>query len=164
MDEGFRLLMANHQEMIYSHVRRMVTNHEDAADIVQNVFVSAFKGICRFEAKSALSTWLYRIATNETLTFLRKEKRNAAANSKEEALEHLKAESYIKENDVVRILQKAIDTLPERQKLVFNMRYFDEMSYKEMSQILGVTTGGLKASFHLAVKKVEAFVKENQVL
>lgn len=163
MEEGFKLLMTTHQVVVYNHVRRMVHSHENAADIVQNTFVSAFKAIRKFNGHSKLSTWLYRIATNEALTFIKKSKRNAADNADESGLGLLRADTYINDDEIINLLKKAISILPDRQKLVFNMRYYDEMTYQEISDILGVKTGGLKASFHLAVKKIEAYIKENHL-
>jgi len=162
VDEGMTILIKKHQEIIYSHVRRMLSGHEDTADVVQNIFIKAYQGIGKFEGKSKLSTWLYRIATNETLTFIRKNK-NRQSFSNENSLSLLQADAYVEESDIIRMLKKAINQLPERQKLVFNLRYFDEMPYEEMSKILSVKVGGLKASFHHAVKKIESYVRENQM-
>jgi RNA polymerase sigma-70 factor (ECF subfamily) len=161
MDEGFRLLMHLNQEKIYGLVRRIVNNHEDADDIVQNTFIKAYKGIGKFERKSKISTWLYRIATNEALTFLNKNKKHRDTKEMIYESEKTKSDVFISEKEIVSLLESAINTLPDRQKMVFNMRYFDEMPYDEMSAILGLKIGGLKASFHHAVKKVESFIKEN---
>ncbi|MDG2448345.1 MAG: sigma-70 family RNA polymerase sigma factor, partial [Saprospiraceae bacterium] len=134
-------------------------------DILQNVFVKAYKAIAKFEGKSKLSTWLFRIATNETLSFLKKQKiKVVGSETNENMLNQVIAEPHIEGDQIIELLQKAISVLPEKQKLVFSMRYFDEMSYADISQVLNVTTGGLKASFHHAVKKIEVFVKENQEL
>ena len=163
MNEGMKLLMGTHQETLYQHVRRMVSDHDDTDDILQNVFIKAFRGIEKFEGKSKLSTWLYRIATNEALTIMKKRKKkinNAEINERE--LDNKIADNNIDGDYIIDLLRRAIDILPEKQKLVFSMRYYDEMSYDQISQVLQVTKGGLKASFHHAVKKIEAYVKENQ--
>jgi len=165
VNSGMKLLMQNHRQSLYHHIRRMVESHEDTDDILQNVFVKAYKAIAKFEGKSKLSTWLYRIATNETLTFLKKQKiKVVGSETNENMLNQVIAEPHIEGDQIIELLQKAISVLPEKQKLVFSMRYFDEMSYADISQVLNVTTGGLKASFHHAVKKIEVFVKENQEL
>lgn len=161
-EKGFRLLMEQYQERIYRHIRRMVTEHEDAKDVTQNCFIKVYRNIGRFEGKSKLYTWLYRIATNEALTFLNKKKRQSISSIDHEDnhLAHrLKADTYF-DGDAAQIkLQQAIQILPEKQRLVFNMRYFDEMAYKDMSEVLGTSVGGLKASYHHAVKKIETFFK-----
>lgn len=162
-EKGFRLLLQNYQSRIYSHVRRMVNSHEDANDIVQNCFVKVYKSIHKFEKKSKLYTWLYRIATNESLTFLEKRKRTStdSLDSQEATWHQLKADAYFDGNQAQFLLNKAILSLPDKQKAVFNMRYFDEMPYKDISEALETSQGALKASYHHAVKKIEAFVKEN---
>ncbi len=162
-EEGFRLLLKAYQERLYWHVRRMVEYHDDAHDVLQNTMIKVYKSIERFEGKSKLYTWLYRIATNECLTFLSKRSKKSMS-SLDDELEHvgrtLKADSYFDGNEAQLRLNQAIYTLPEKQKAVFNMRYFDALSYRDMSEILGVTEGGLKASYHHAVKKIEAFIKK----
>ena len=163
MEGGMRLLMKTHQNMLYQHIRRMVENHVDTDDILQNVFIKAYRAIDRFEGKSKLSTWLYRIATNETLTFLKKNKIGSGGIYNEEQIGLLRADTEVDGNEITSLLNKAIKILPEKQKLVFTMRYYDEMTYDQISKVLNVSVGGLKASFHHAVKKVEAYVKENQI-
>jgi len=163
-DQGFRLLVQQYRERLYHHVRRMVGNHEDADDVLQNCFVKVYRSIHRFEQNSKLYTWLYRIATNEALTFLDKRKRIATASLDNEDTNwnnRLKAESFVNENRAVDILEKAIATLPAKQKAVFNLRYYDEMTYADMSDTLETSQGALKASYHHAVKKIEAYVREN---
>ncbi|MEM9848274.1 MAG: RNA polymerase sigma factor [Bacteroidota bacterium] len=161
LERGFRLLMAKYQERLYWHVRRLVTEHEDANDVIQNAFLKAYKGIGRFEGKSKLYTWLYRIATNEAITFLNREKRRRTSSIDEQESDlanRLKADDYF-DGDAAQIkLQQALATLPNKQKLVFNMRYFDEMSYKEISGVLDTSVGALKASYHHAVKKIERYL------
>lgn len=161
-EKGFRLLMQKYQERLYWHIRRMVLEHEDANDVIQNTFIKVFKSIHRFEGKSQLYTWLYRIATNEAITFLNKKKRKETVSIDAESnwINKLQSDPYFDDNGAVLLLQKAIEQLPEKQRTVFNMRYFDEMSYKEIEEVLQTSVGALKASFHHALKKVEAFLKE----
>ncbi len=161
-DRGFRLLMQKYQERLYWHVRRMVTEHEDANDVIQNCFIKVFRNISSFEGKSKLYTWLYRIATNEALTFLNRKKRKSTASIDEGELDlanQLKADTYFDGDSVQIHLQKALSRLPQKQRLVFNMRYYDAMSYQEISGILETSVGALKASYHHAVKKVEGYLK-----
>lgn len=155
--------MAKYQERLYWHVRRMVVEHEDANDVIQNCLVKVFRSIRRFEEKSQLYTWLYRIATNEAITFLNQRKRRTAyaLDDPESALvNQLKADSFFNGDRAQILLQTAINSLPEKQKQVFLLRYYEEMPYQEMSDILGTSVGALKASYHHAVKKVEQFLKE----
>jgi len=163
-DRGFELLVKSHQEKLYWHIRRMLHVHEDADDVLQNTFIKVFKSIKGFSGKSKLYTWLYRIATNEALTHLKKKKKKFATNSDGELLElenMLKADTYFDSDNAQLLLKKAIDRLPEKQKIVFNMRYYDEMSYNDISEALETSTGALKASFHHAIKKVEDYLKDN---
>lgn len=163
MEQGFRYLVLKYQERLYGHVRRMVNEHDDANDVIQNTFVKVFKNIQKFERNSQLYTWLYRIATNETITFLNKKKRKATTSIDDGDLNmanRLSADSYFDGNMAQTKLKRAIELLPEKQKLVFNMRYFEEMSYQEISNILETSVGGLKASYHHAVKKIENFLNE----
>ena len=161
-ERGFRLLMGKYQERLYWHVRRMVTQHEDANDVIQNCFVKVYRSIHSFQGKSKLYTWLYRIATNEAITYLNKRNRKATASMDDEEnnlSNRLHADCYFDGDEAQIRLQQAITKLPEKQRLVFNLRYFDEMTYKEMSGVLDTSVGALKASFHHAVKKVENFVR-----
>lgn len=165
-ERGFRLLIETHQERLYWHVRRMVTDHSDADDVLQNTFIKAFKGIARFKGKSKLYTWLYRIATNEAITFLQKRNRRntLTIDDEEQGLsERLTADPFFDGDEVQAKLMAAVDSLPAKQKAVFNLRYFDEMSYKEISGICETSVGALKASYHHAVKKIEAFFKQAEV-
>jgi RNA polymerase sigma-70 factor, ECF subfamily len=159
-EQGFRLLMQTYRERLYYQIRRMVANHADTDDILQNTFIKVYKGIGNFEGKSKLSTWLYRIAVNETITFC--EARNRKATDTLETHSHqlasLTADTDLTTSDEITAkLDEAIASLPEKQRIVFNLRYFDEMPYEEMSNILDTSVGALKASFHHAVKKVERF-------
>lgn len=166
LEKGFRLLMDTYQERLYFHIRKMVIDHEDANDVLQNCLIKVYRNIHNFEGKSKLYTWLYRIATNETITFINRKKRKAVASidDEESYLVHtLQADKYFEGDEIQRNLQKALTKLPDKQRLVFNMRYFDDMSYKEISAILETSVGGLKASYHHAVKKIEAYFREIQI-
>lgn len=163
-EAGFRLLMTTYQERLYWHIRRLVTVHEDTDDVLQNTFVKVYRNIEKFEGGSKLYTWLYRIATNETITFLNK--RNKNRSEQLDGLDHdlsekISADPYWSGDQAQLILQLAIDTLPDKQKAVFTMRYYDETPYKEMSEILETSEGALKASYHHAVKKIEHYINEN---
>lgn len=162
-ERGFRMLMAATQERLYWHIRRMVGTHDDADDVLQNTFIKAWRGLANFKGESRLSTWLYRIATNEAITFLGQRKRHGAASSLDDPgsamAAKLKADDWWDGDDVQLKLQVAIAQLPDKQRVVFNLRYYDEMPYEEMSGVLGTSVGALKASFHHAVKKVEAHFK-----
>lgn len=161
-ERGFRLLMEKYQERLYWHIRRLVHEHEDANDVIQNCFIKVYRNIHGFERKSKLYTWLYRIATNEAITFLKKQQRHSAASLDEEAggMAHsLRADAYFDGDEAQARLLRALEALPEKQRLVFNMRYFEELSYKDISEALDTSVGALKASYHHAVKKVEAFFK-----
>lgn len=161
-EQGFRLLMQAFQERLYWHIRRLVGTHADADDVLQNTFIKAWRGIANFEGKSKLYTWLYRIATNESLTFLAQRQRRGT-NSLDDPgslmAVRLRADPYFDGDEIQLRLQIAIAQLPEKQRLVFNFRYHDEMPYEEMSGLTGTSVGALKASYHHAVKKVEAFFK-----
>ncbi len=155
--------MDKYQERLYWHIRRMVAEHEDANDVLQNCFIKVYRNIGQFEQKSKLYTWLYRIATNEALTFLRKKKRRhtASLDGEGDGLAYqLQADAYFDGAQLLHRLQQALETLPDKQRLVFNMRYFEEMPYKDMSEVLDTSVGALKASYHHAVRKVEAFIRE----
>lgn len=162
-ERGFRALMQKYQERLYWHTRRMVFEHDDANDVIQNTFVKVFKSIHRFEGKSKLYTWLYRIATNEAITFLnRKKKKSMSSLDDEEShiSEKLEADAYFDGDEIQRRLQKALSGLPEKQRIVFSMRYYEEMTYKEISEVLETSVGALKASYHHAVKKIENYFRE----
>ncbi|MCH2022225.1 MAG: RNA polymerase sigma factor [Saprospiraceae bacterium] len=163
-EKGFRLLVQTYQERLYWHIRKMVTIHDDADEVLQNTFIKIFKGFKNFRGDAKLYTWLYRIATNECLTFLKKRKKHSTVDldNEETGITYsLKADSYFCGDDAVVILNKALDILPEKQKQVFVMRYYDQLSYKDMSEMLDTSVGGLKASYHHAVKKIERYVKDN---
>ncbi len=163
-ERGFRLLMNTYKERLYWHIRRLVLTHEDADDVLQNTFIKVYRGIEHFEGKSRLYTWLYRIATNEALSFLESRRRHYAAaleDGEHALLQRLQGDAWFDAEKLQRRLYEAIAHLPERQRLVFNLRYFEEMPYEEISQLLNTTVGALKASFHHAVKKVETYIAEH---
>ena len=155
---AFSQLVRTYQERLYWHIRKMVLSHDDANDVLQNTFMKAWNGLDGFRGDSQVSTWLYRIATNETLTFLsNKRMRNIQSidNDEDMLIQNLRADSYLNGNELQLRLQEAILTLPEKQRLVFNMKYFEDITYEEMERVLGTSVGALKASYHHAVKKIE---------
>lgn len=160
-NEAFNLLLQKYQQKIYWHIRRLVIDHDDADDIVQETFVKVWKNLHNFRSDSQLYTWIYRIATNESITFLNKKKNRNNISLDEinsELAETLSSSSYFDGDKIQRKLQQAILTLPEKQRIIFNMKYFDDMKYEEISEVLGTTVGALKASFHIAVKKIETIL------
>ena len=162
--QGFDYLVKEYSERLYWQIRKMVYSHEDANDILQDVFIKAWLNIEKFRGDAKLSTWLYKIAINESITFINrsKAKQNLSIDDDDSfLLDKLEGDEYFDGDEAQLILQKAIVTLPEKQRLVFQMKYFNEMKYDEMSDILGTSVGALKASYHHAVKKVERFLKES---
>jgi len=158
---AFNLLIRKYQQRIYYHIRRMILDHDDAHDVTQETFIKVWKGLDNFREDSQLYTWLYRIATNESLTFLRQKKRRFTipwSEVEHEMSDSLSGDSHFNANALELKLQKALLTLPPKQRLVFNLRYYDNMKYEDMSKVLGVTEGALKASYHHAVKKVEKYL------
>lgn len=159
--EAFARIVSAYGEKLYWQIRKMVLSHEDANDLLQNTFLKAWTNMEYFRGEAKLSTWLYKIAINECITFLNRQ-RNQNHVSIDDTdiflLERLKGDEYFDGDEAQFKLQQAILTLPEKQRLVFNMKYFDEMKYEEMSEILGTSVGALKASYHHAVKKVEEFL------
>jgi len=163
-NKAFSVLLDKYQQRIYWHVRKIIIDHDDTDDVVQDVFIKVFKNLDGFREASQLYTWIYRIATNEALTFLKKRQRKQAWSIDDvgQDLENkLTSGSYIDGDEIQIKLQKAILTLPEKQKLVFNMKYFDDLKYEEISEIIGTSVGGLKANYHLAVKKIEEYLSED---
>jgi RNA polymerase sigma factor (sigma-70 family) len=163
-NEAFNLLLKKYQQKIYWHVRRMVVNHDDADDLVQDVFIKVWKSLINFRNDAQLYTWMYRIATNECITFLnkKKQKNNIPLDDVSyELAESLADSTYFNGDRAQQKLQEALLTLPDKQRLVFNMKYYDDMKYEEISDVLGTSVGALKASFHLAVKKIEAHLLSN---
>lgn len=160
-ERSFTLIIKKYQEKLYWHIRRMVVSHEDANDVLQNMFIKVWKALENFREDSQLYTWLYRIATNECLTFLEKEKKRASVSLSdvETGLSNkLMSDKYFDPNKLEWKLQAAIQRLPEKQRVVFNLRYYDEMPYEKMSRVLETSEGALKASYHHAVKKIEDFI------
>lgn len=161
-EQGYRLLVNEYQEKIYWVIRKMVSSHDECDDILQEVFIKIFKGINRFKRESKLYTWIYRIAVNETLAYLRKKKSNVISiDSVAYTLHDGHGENDYADGDaILKTLNKAVSQLPEKQKLVFNLRYFQEMKYQDISEILNTSEGALKANFHHAVKKIEQYIKD----
>ncbi len=160
-EAAFTNLVRKYHERLYWHIRRMVVVHEDANDILQNVFIKVWRGLADFREEANLYTWLYRIATNETLTWIEQQKKHKSMSlSGEENIfaERLTAHKDFSPNKIEWKLQKAILSLPEKQRIVFNLRYYDEMPYDQMAELLETSAGALKASYHHAVKKVEAML------
>ena len=166
-EKGFRLLMEKYQERLYWQIRRLVLDHEDANDVIQNSMIKVYRSIHKFEGKSKLYTWLYRIATNEAITFLNKKNRKPTSSidddDNQQVVHQLKADQFFDGNEAQYKLQQALLQLPEKQRLVFNMRYFEELSYKEIADVLDTSVGALKASYHHAVKKIERFFKGAEI-
>jgi RNA polymerase sigma factor (sigma-70 family) len=163
-NEAFQKLLREYQKPLYNHIRNIVLNHDDTDDVLQNTFVKVFQNLKNFKGDSKLFSWMYRIATNEALTFLKQKARKNGISSVElqnKTIDNLQADVYFDGNEIQIKLQKAIALLPEKQQLVFKMKYFEELKYEEISEILGTSVGGLKASYHHAVKKIEAFVTSN---
>ncbi|MBC8591877.1 RNA polymerase sigma factor [Oscillospiraceae bacterium N12] len=161
--KGFEMIVAQYSEQLYWQIRRMVLSHDDANDLLQNAFVKAWMNIDYFRAEAKLSTWLYRIALNECITFLNKQRAaNTVSIDDPEAVlvQKLESDPYFSGDDAQLLLQKALLALPEKQRMVFNLKYFQEMKYEEMSEIFGTSVGALKASYHHAVKKIEKFLEE----
>ncbi len=163
-ERGFSSIIKKYQEKLYWHIRRMVVDHEDANDVLQNMFIKVWNGLENFREDSQLYTWLYRIATNESLSFLEQQKKRTSVSLDvvESGLSNkLRAEKNFDANKIEWKLQLAMQQLPEKQRIVFNLRYYDEMPYEEMSRILETSEGALKASYHHAVKKIEDFILNN---
>lgn len=163
-EAAFTRIMEKYQEKLYWHVRRIVISHDDADDVIQNTFLKVWKNLDRFREDAELFTWLFRIATNEALTLLKKQKRNSLlpwSDYENYLEENLESDEYFSGDVVARKLQRALIRLPEKQRLVFNMKYFEEMKYDEMASILGTSVGALKASYHHAVKKIEKYLLED---
>ncbi|MGN1172711.1 MAG: RNA polymerase sigma factor [Muribaculaceae bacterium] len=153
-----------YSEPLYWQIRRLVVSHDDANDLLQNTFMKAWMYIENFRGEAKLSTWLYKIALNESITFLEKERKrqNISLDGQESAIiNSIAADEFVDGDKLALKLRQAIATLPEKQRIVFNMKYYDEMKYEQMSDILGTSVGALKASYHLAVKKIEQFFENN---
>lgn len=168
-ERAFTLLIDRYQQKVYYHIRRMVQNHDDANDVMQNTFMKVWRGLENFRADSQLYTWIYRIATNETITFLNARNKRVTISfdgaDKDEDETSYAPSNYVKGDShqidpevLQQRLEKAIATLPEKQRIVFNLRYYDEMPYEQMSEVLGTSEGALKASYHHAAQKIEKFL------
>lgn len=163
-EKAYTSIIRKYQEKLYWHIRRMVVDHDDANDVLQNVFIRVWKGLENFREDSQLYTWLYRIATNECLTFLEQQKKRGSVSLDEEEnnlSNKVKADQHFDYNKLEWKLQLAIQQLPDKQRIVFNLRYYDEMPYEEMSRVLETSEGALKASYHHAVKKIEEYLKNS---
>lgn len=156
--------MADYKERLYWHIRNIVKSHDDTDDVLQNTFIKIYRYIDNFKGDSKLYTWMYRIATNEALTFLSKQAKRKSITDEElqtSLIENLESDVYFEGDEITRKLQEAIATLPEKQRLVFNMRYFQELKYSDIAEITETSEGSLKASYHLASKKIEEYLKTN---
>jgi RNA polymerase sigma-70 factor (ECF subfamily) len=161
---AFRQLVSVYSRPLYSHIRTIVLNHDDADDVLQNTFIKVFQNIKNFKGESRLFTWMYRIATNEAITFINQRAKKQGITNLElqqKAVQNLKADDYFEGDELQLKLQQAIATLPQKQQLVFKMKYFEEITYEDMSAILGTSVGALKASYHHAVKKIEEYINAN---
>lgn len=161
---AFEELISLYKERLYWHIRKIVINHDDTDDVLQNTFIKIYRNIEGFKGESKLYSWMYRIATNESITFInRKAKMNFTSSEeiKNRAIESLESDVYFEGDEIQLKLQRAIAGLPQKQQLVFNMKYFDDITYEELSQILDTSVGALKSSYHLAVKKITAYLTQN---
>jgi RNA polymerase sigma-70 factor, ECF subfamily len=160
-EAAFRELLQLYKERLYWHIRKIVLNHNDADDVLQNTFIKVHRSIDKFKGESKLFSWLYRIATNESITILNKNAKRLQITNEEyqdRAINNLTADVYFEGDEIALKLQKAIATLPKKQQLVFNMRYFEDIKYKDMAVILDLSEGALKSSYHIAAKKIEAYL------
>jgi RNA polymerase sigma-70 factor, ECF subfamily len=163
-NEAFKELVQCYQKPLYFHIRNIVLNHDDADDVLQNTFIKVFSNIGKFKGDSKLYSWMYRIATNESLTFIEQRAKKLGISNVElqqKAILNLESDVYFEGNEIQIKLQKAIANLPEKQQLVFKMKYFEDMKYENISEILDTSVGGLKANYHHAVKKIEEYLKNN---
>jgi RNA polymerase sigma-70 factor (ECF subfamily) len=160
---AFSLVVERYSKQIYWHIRNMVLSHDDTNDLVQETFIKAWNSIEKFRGDSQISTWLYRIAINETLAFLKKRQIETIPldNEEHDFIGTIESDAYFCGDKADALFRKAIGTLPEKQRLIFNMKYYEEMKYEEISEILGTSVGALKASYHIAIKKIETFIKDN---
>ncbi|UOK41900.1 MULTISPECIES: RNA polymerase sigma factor [Flavobacterium] len=163
-NEAFRKLVRQYQRPLYNHIRTIVLNHDDTDDVLQNTFVKVFQNLKNFKGESKLFSWVYRIATNESITFINQRAKKSGISSeeiKDKMINNLQADVDYDGDEIQMKLQKALTILPEKQQLVFKMKYFQELKYEEISEILGTSVGGLKASYFHAVKKIEEFLNED---
>lgn len=155
--DAFGLIVRQYSEPLYWKIRRIVLTHDDANDVLQNTFLKAWNNLGDFQNKAKISTWLYRIAINEALDFVRRQKNKISADEDLSVANRLMADEYFDGDEAQAMLQEAVAKLPEVQRMVFNMRYFEEMKYSEISRVLGTSEGALKASYHIAVQKISEF-------
>lgn len=163
-ESAFRELISQYKERLYWHIRKIVISHDDADDVLQNTFIKVFKNIDKFIGDSKLYSWMYRIATNESVTFINKRAKERKVDISEihsELAATLQSDVYFSGDEIQLILQKAIATLPTKQQLVFNIKYFDELKYNQISEILTTSVGALKASYFHAVKKIKKYIQQN---
>ncbi|MEM9868546.1 MAG: RNA polymerase sigma factor [Bacteroidota bacterium] len=163
-EKAFAVLVNTHKERLYWHIRRIVMDHDDADDVLQNTFIKVYRNIEGFKGDSKLYSWMYRIATNESITFIKQRSKKMGVSDEElknRMIKNLEADVYFEGDEIQIKLQKALSALPDKQKLVFNMKYYQEMKYEEISEVLETSVGALKTSYHLAVKKIEAYLKED---
>ena len=159
-EEAFRCIVDAYTERLYWHIRRLVVSHEDARDLLQDTFLQAFRSMDQLRDPGAVKSWLYRIATNETITFIERNSR-AVFEDIDTAATAIAADEWFDGDHLQARLQAAVQTLPPKQRMIFNMKYFEEMKYEDISNILGTSVGALKASYHLAVKKVSSFFDDD---
>ncbi|MFT4753778.1 MAG: RNA polymerase sigma factor (sigma-70 family) [Salibacteraceae bacterium] len=165
-DKAFGVIMTGYKERLYWHIRKMVISHEDTDDVLQNTCIKIWRNLPKFEGRSQVFSWSYRIATNESLTFLDKKKRKRADSFDDvdnQIVNTLMADEYFDGDYAEALLIAAVKALPEKQRLVFNMKYYEDMKYTDISDVLDTSVGGLKASYHHAVKKIEEFIKNKQL-
>lgn len=163
-EQAFRILMSQYKERLYWHVRKIVFSHDDADDVLQNTFIKVYRSIDKFNSESKIYSWMYRIATNEAITFINKKAKEKKIDISEynlNMIHTLQEDSLYDGNEIQLVLQQAIATLPKKQQLVFNMKYFDEIKYSDMSEMLETSVGALKASYFHAVKKIEKIIKSH---
>lgn len=163
-NEAFRKLLHLYQKPLYNHIRNLVINHDDTDDVLQNTFIKVFSNLKNFKGDSKLYSWMYRIATNEALTFMQQRAKKQGISNEElqqKTINKLETDVFFDGDEIQLKLHKAIATLPEKQQLVFKMKYFEELKYEEISEILTTSVGALKASYHIAAKKIEDFLKTN---
>ncbi|WP_232732011.1 RNA polymerase sigma factor [Confluentibacter lentus] len=163
-EQAFRTLMTLYKERLYWHIRNIVKSHDDADDVLQNTFIKIYSNIHNFKGDSKLFSWIYRIATNESITLLNKNTKQLLISNEElqdSTITNLASDVYFDGNEMQLKLQEAISKLPQKQQLVFNMKYFQDLKYKDIADILETSEGALKASYHLAVKKIEAYLTKN---
>ena len=163
-EQAFKELLNLYKERLYWHIRHIVKSHDDTDDVLQNTFIKVYKNIHAFKGDSKLFSWIYRIATNEAITHLNQNSKRYSISSEElqqKAVNNLKSDVYFEGDEIQLKLQQAIATLPQKQQLVFNMKYFEDIKYSEMSNILDTSEGALKASYHIAVKKIEEYLTKD---